>query len=85
MYADKGEPVHLNSHLGGLNKTYGTLFFGPEICRQACDNFPCRQFHRVTNPPLHSHPITGVPVLDFDDFCCGAHGFSALIVRIHAV
>ncbi|KAF7361803.1 7, 8-dihydropterin-6-methyl-4-(Beta-D-ribofuranosyl)-aminobenzene-5'-phosphate synthase [Mycena venus] len=31
------------------------------------------------NPPLHSHPLTGVPVLDFDGFCCGAHGFSALI------
>ncbi|KAJ6587029.1 beta-lactamase-like protein [Mycena vulgaris] len=32
------------------------------------------------NPPLHSHPVTGVPVLDFDEFCCGAsHGFSALI------
>ncbi|KAF7376235.1 hypothetical protein MSAN_00038700 [Mycena sanguinolenta] len=31
------------------------------------------------NPPLHSHPITGVPVLDFNGFCCGAHGFSALI------
>jgi len=23
--------------------------------------------------------VTGVPVLDFDGFCCGAHGFSALI------
>ncbi|KAJ7924921.1 beta-lactamase-like protein [Mycena leptocephala] len=31
------------------------------------------------NPPLHSHPVTGVPLLDFDGFCCGAHGFSALI------
>ncbi|KAJ7680433.1 hypothetical protein DFH06DRAFT_1265436 [Mycena polygramma] len=31
------------------------------------------------NPPLHSHPLTGVPVLDFNVFCCGAHGFSALI------
>ncbi|CAK5281751.1 unnamed protein product, partial [Mycena citricolor] len=31
------------------------------------------------NPPLHEHPVTGVPVLDFDTFCCGAHGFSALI------
>ncbi|KAJ7647227.1 beta-lactamase-like protein [Roridomyces roridus] len=41
------------------------------------------------NPPPHAHPITdaacrstnhsGVPVLDFDSFCCGAHGFSALI------
>ncbi|KAF5320128.1 hypothetical protein D9611_010274 [Ephemerocybe angulata] len=24
-------------------------------------------------------PGAGVPVLDFNDFCCGAHGFSALI------
>ncbi|KII92071.1 hypothetical protein PLICRDRAFT_36846 [Plicaturopsis crispa FD-325 SS-3] len=24
-------------------------------------------------------PVTGVKVLDFDKFCCGAHGFSALI------
>ncbi|KAK7005606.1 7, 8-dihydropterin-6-methyl-4--aminobenzene-5'-phosphate synthase [Favolaschia claudopus] len=31
------------------------------------------------NPPLHRHPVTGVPVLDFDGICCGAHGFSALI------
>ncbi|KAF7315560.1 Metallo-beta-lactamase protein [Mycena indigotica] len=31
------------------------------------------------NPPLHLHPTTGVPVLNFDEFCCGAHGFSALI------
>ncbi|KAJ7901945.1 hypothetical protein B0H14DRAFT_3080169 [Mycena olivaceomarginata] len=30
-------------------------------------------------PPLNPHPVTGVPVLDFDDFCCGAHGFSALL------
>ncbi|KAJ7446169.1 beta-lactamase-like protein [Mycena galericulata] len=28
---------------------------------------------------LQSHPTTGAPVLDFDSFCCGAHGFSALI------
>ncbi|KAJ6625530.1 beta-lactamase-like protein [Mycena sp. CBHHK59/15] len=31
------------------------------------------------DPPCHAHPVTGVPVLDFDNFCCGAHGFSALI------
>ncbi|KAJ7703090.1 hypothetical protein B0H17DRAFT_1157200 [Mycena rosella] len=31
------------------------------------------------NPAPHPHPVTGVPVLDFDAFCCGAHGFSALI------
>ncbi|KAH7925942.1 hypothetical protein BV22DRAFT_1064021 [Leucogyrophana mollusca] len=29
------------------------------------------------NPP--KDPITGVPVLDFENYCCGAHGFSALI------
>ncbi|KAF8161195.1 beta-lactamase-like protein [Crassisporium funariophilum] len=27
----------------------------------------------------HFDEVTGVPVLDFDNFCCGAHGFSALI------
>ncbi|KAJ7287423.1 beta-lactamase-like protein [Mycena rebaudengoi] len=31
------------------------------------------------NPPLNIHPVTGVPVLDFDRLCCGAHGFSVLI------
>ncbi|KAJ7076391.1 beta-lactamase-like protein [Mycena belliarum] len=31
------------------------------------------------NPPIASHPLTGVPVLDFDKFCCGAHGLSVLI------
>ncbi|KAJ7497402.1 beta-lactamase-like protein [Mycena latifolia] len=31
------------------------------------------------SPPLHTHPVTGVPVLDFNKFCCGAHGLSALI------
>ncbi|KAJ7188140.1 beta-lactamase-like protein [Mycena filopes] len=31
------------------------------------------------NPPLKTHPVTGVPVLDLNQFCCGAHGFSALI------
>ncbi|KAF7306151.1 7, 8-dihydropterin-6-methyl-4-(Beta-D-ribofuranosyl)-aminobenzene-5'-phosphate synthase [Mycena chlorophos] len=31
------------------------------------------------SPTLHIHPATGVPVLDFNEFCCGAHGFSALI------
>ncbi|KAJ7045622.1 beta-lactamase-like protein [Mycena alexandri] len=31
------------------------------------------------NPPLKTHPVTGVPVLDLNEFCCGAHGFSALI------
>jgi len=25
-------------------------------------------------------PVTGVPVLPLEDFCCAAHGFSALIV-----
>ncbi|KAJ7072226.1 hypothetical protein C8F01DRAFT_1103019 [Mycena amicta] len=31
------------------------------------------------NPALRLHPTTGVPVLNFDEMCCGAHGFSALI------
>ncbi|KAH0589004.1 hypothetical protein H2248_004782 [Termitomyces sp. 'cryptogamus'] len=26
--------------------------------------------------------VTGVPVVDFDHFCCGAHGFSALIETV---
>lgn len=25
-------------------------------------------------------PLTGAPFLELDDYCCGAHGFSALIV-----
>ncbi|KAH8078045.1 beta-lactamase-like protein [Cristinia sonorae] len=25
------------------------------------------------------NPVTGAPILDFEKFCCGAHGFSALI------
>lgn len=26
-------------------------------------------------------PLTGAPFLELDDYCCGAHGFSALIVN----
>ncbi|KAI0790780.1 beta-lactamase-like protein [Abortiporus biennis] len=29
------------------------------------------------DPPLD--PVTGAPLLDFENYCCGAHGFSALI------
>ncbi|PCH43466.1 hypothetical protein WOLCODRAFT_132776 [Wolfiporia cocos MD-104 SS10] len=29
------------------------------------------------NPPID--PLTGIPFVDFENYCCGAHGFSALI------
>ncbi|KAL0956489.1 hypothetical protein HGRIS_002634 [Hohenbuehelia grisea] len=32
---------------------------------------------RSHNPPVDE--TTGVPILDFNKFCCGAHGFAALI------
>lgn len=32
-----------------------------------------------TRRALPGEPGAGVPVLNFDDFCCGAHGFAALI------
>ncbi|KAL1724101.1 beta-lactamase-like protein [Schizophyllum commune] len=37
--------------------------------------------HELTQHIAHSKvdELTGVPTLDFDHFCCGAHGFSALI------
>ncbi|KAJ7217946.1 beta-lactamase-like protein [Mycena pura] len=31
------------------------------------------------HPPPPCSTVTGVPVIDLNDFCCGAHGFSALI------
>ena len=34
-------------------------------------------------PPLD--PMTGLPVLDLDNYCCGAHGLSILIVRVCTV
>lgn len=34
-------------------------------------------------PPLD--PMTGLPVLDLDNYCCGAHGLSILIVRVRTV
>ncbi|KAH7906021.1 beta-lactamase-like protein [Hygrophoropsis aurantiaca] len=39
--------------------------------------------HELPQHLFDQHPpndaITGVPVLDFNNYCCGAHGFSALI------
>ncbi|KAG9316706.1 hypothetical protein JVU11DRAFT_2766 [Chiua virens] len=34
--------------------------------------------HLFDHQPAND-PMTGVPILDFENFCCGAHGFSALI------
>ncbi|KAI0915798.1 hypothetical protein AcV5_003620 [Taiwanofungus camphoratus] len=36
-----------------------------------------RQHLAEHDPPLD--PLTGVPFIDLENFCCGAHGFSALI------
>ncbi|KAI0063568.1 hypothetical protein BV25DRAFT_1869697 [Artomyces pyxidatus] len=36
--------------------------------------------HLVDQKPVID-PLTGVPIADIENFCCGAHGFSALIVR----
>jgi len=33
--------------------------------------------HLADDPPID--PKTGIPIIELDDFCCGAHGFSALI------
>lgn len=33
--------------------------------------------HLADNPPID--PLTGVPFVDLENYCCGAHGFSALI------
>ncbi|KAG9221021.1 hypothetical protein CCMSSC00406_0002379 [Pleurotus cornucopiae] len=41
----------------------------------------------LTHLAEHKLPIdevTGVPILDFNTFCCGAHGFAVLIVSILA-
>ncbi|PFH50915.1 hypothetical protein AMATHDRAFT_75304 [Amanita thiersii Skay4041] len=37
--------------------------------------------HEINQHIRQSPPdeTTGVPILDFDNFCCGAHGFSALL------
>ncbi|THH00162.1 hypothetical protein EW026_g2328 [Hermanssonia centrifuga] len=36
-----------------------------------------RQHITDHNPPID--PVTGAPTIDFENYCCGAHGFSALI------
>ncbi|KAI0081300.1 hypothetical protein K474DRAFT_1672045 [Panus rudis PR-1116 ss-1] len=36
-----------------------------------------RQHLGEHDPPIDS--VTGTPILDFENYCCGAHGFSALI------
>lgn len=40
--------------------------------------------HLQAQPP-HAPPkdtLTGLPILDLDSFCCGAHGLSINIVRL---
>ncbi|KAI0644381.1 beta-lactamase-like protein [Trametes meyenii] len=33
----------------------------------------------LSHPDVPRDPLTGVPFLDLENYCCGAHGFSALI------
>ncbi|KAI6032946.1 metallo-beta-lactamase protein [Pisolithus orientalis] len=33
----------------------------------------------LSDPRTVKDPLTGVPIINLEDFCCGAHGFSALI------
>jgi len=35
--------------------------------------------HHLTDKVPEPDPLTGVPILPLEDFCCAAHGFSALI------
>ncbi|KAJ7178424.1 beta-lactamase-like protein [Mycena crocata] len=61
--------------------------FTHELPQHLQQQNPPLQAHPVTGlncvayATFHSYRCraSGVPVLDFDEFCCGAHGFSALI------
>ncbi|KAI0253323.1 hypothetical protein BJV78DRAFT_1372879, partial [Lactifluus subvellereus] len=35
--------------------------------------------HHLTHKVPELDPLTGVPILPLEDFCCAAHGFSVLI------
>ncbi|KAF9565513.1 hypothetical protein CPC08DRAFT_704501 [Agrocybe pediades] len=61
-----------------------TITFLVDNCIEWMTKLPPGFSHELPqhlNQPGHGIPDndTGVPILDFDGFCCGAHGFSALI------
>jgi len=60
-----------------------TITFLVDNCIEWFTKLPPGFTHEITthlrgqDPPVD--PQTGVPIIDFESYCCGAHGFSALI------
>ncbi|KAI8994090.1 beta-lactamase-like protein [Trametes punicea] len=60
-----------------------TITFVVDNCIEWMTKLPPGFIHEVpqhlTHPDVPRDPLTGVPFVDLEHFCCGAHGFSALI------
>ncbi|KAI0360827.1 hypothetical protein OH77DRAFT_1418843 [Trametes cingulata] len=60
-----------------------TIIFVVDNCIEWMTKLPPGFIHEVPqhlqHPDTPRDPLTGVPFLDLENYCCGAHGFSALI------
>ncbi|KAI0373580.1 hypothetical protein BV20DRAFT_1049962 [Pilatotrama ljubarskyi] len=60
-----------------------TITFVVDNCIEWMSKLPPGFIHEVpqhlSHPDTPRDPLTGVPFLDLENYCCGAHGFSALI------
>ncbi|KAI0745019.1 beta-lactamase-like protein [Earliella scabrosa] len=60
-----------------------TITFLVDNCIEWMTKLPPGFIHEVpthlTHPDVPLDPLTGVPFVDLENYCCGAHGFSALI------
>ncbi|KAH7888604.1 beta-lactamase-like protein [Phlebopus sp. FC_14] len=75
-------------HVGLLAVDVLTVTFLVDNCIEWMTKLPPGFTHEMRQHLFDHQPRqddrTGVPILDFENFCCGAHGFSALIeTQVH--